>query len=354
MLKNKQLQLKTHVDSHKIHSQNIYNLIVPSFRRQRNHSLSYNQMLTFTTLLFIAISIVDLDGASPQSPKEYTEFEANLQSSSISSFPGPIRRSADQRHDDYPQRSGPKEGCIAPEDGETVNEILQHSLVELTDTLQTLESNDPFKTMRVPLHVIPMQSPESLMIFQSLLKMLSNPTESHSSTPWQQYLEESIRKRQCSVMDLCREFHHNFKCEKGQLKSILLDNAGKFDHLNLLMIPNTVTNLCVRRAKLRTISGWTDLKEKSLKVLLLNENKDLELNLDGLRGEFSYLSLEHLSVSGRAMTNSFREKNWERALTKIGDWMKTSTLTSLRLRARRSRTPGRNVCFSSDGSWKIE
>ena len=264
-------------------------------------------------------------------------------------------QSEDQQNDDNPALIGYTEGNFTPDDDESVNDILQHSLVELTETLRTLETNDPSKAMRLLLPVIPVQSPESLMVFQSLLMMLSNPKEAPTSAPWQQYLMDSIRNQSCSEVELCRVFQRNFKCdEKDHLKVILLDYNHQFAYLNLLMIPKTVTILSLRHIKLKAISDWSGLKGKSLKVLRVDRNPDLKLNLNGLIGELDHLPLDYLVVSKGVVTNYFREQNWERALSKIGDWMRTSTLTSLRLRVRSGPDSRRNVCFNSDGCWKIE
>ena len=98
-------------------------------------------------------------------------------------------------------------------------------------------------------------------------------------------------------MDLCNEYHRNFNCyPDGRLRVIGL-SGQEFDHLNLLMIPNTVTMLYLKKTKLKTISKWADLRGKSLKFLALGQNPDLQLDLGGLKGELDHLSLEHLIVS---------------------------------------------------------
>ena len=300
-------------------------------------------MLTFSLTICVAVSIVDIDGASDSIaiPKKARRrliiFESITKSDEI---PLSMRR---------------KESGTASDDDQSVNDILQDSLVELTNTLRTLETNDPSKAMRVPVRVIPMQSAESLLVFQSLLKMVSNPTQSHPLTSWQQYLVDAIRKQQCSEVDLCREFHQNFKCdEEGHLRVITLDIKGPFDHLDLLMIPNTVTSLSVRRTKLRTISEWTDLKEKSLKTLRLDANYELKLNLDALNGELQNLPLKHLTVSKKSIANYFGEGDGISAFSKIGNWMRASTLTSLTLRKRTRGYPRCEGIFDSDGSWTLQ
>ena len=117
-------------------------------------------------------------------------------------------------------------------------------------------------------------------------------------------------------MDLCHKFERDFKCGRdGHLMWIKLDGQ-EFDHLNLLMIPNTVRGLMVKSAKLKTISKWADLRGKSLDFLDLSQNPDLQLNLDGLRGGisngpmktlaavrseiFAHLEMENLSSTGPA------------------------------------------------------
>ena len=82
---------------------------------------------------------------------------------------------------------------------------------------------------------------------------------------------------------------------------------------------------------MKTISEWTDLKGKSLKVLRVDGNFDLKLNLDGLAGELNHLPLEQLSVSTMSIRNYFGDFYWKRVLPKIGNWMRASTLTSLKL-----------------------
>ena len=320
-------------------------------------------MLAFAPLLLLVVSIRDLDSASYQSPKEYKEFDASVQPPFISRSGEVIRRleifesitkSDDPQYHDLPMPFGYKEDSPAQGDEETIAEILQYSLVELTDTLQKLKLDDPPKAMRVPLHVIPMQTSESLMVFQSLLEMLSNPKESRPPTQWQQYLMESISNQQCSVMELCREFQQNFKCDQdGRLMVVLLDSKGPFSHLNLLMIPNTVEILSLRSMKLKTISEWIDLKAKSLKVLRVDGNAALELNLDGLTGDLNYLRLEYLSISTRSISKYIGAADWQRALPKIGEWMKTSTLNSLRLRHRIKTGNQRGTRFHCDGSWTL-
>ena len=294
-------------------------------------------------MICVAASIVDLDGTSASiAISKKAERRLNIFESITKS-------------DEIPMSLTRKESGTALDDDQSVNDILQHSLVELMGILQTLESNDPSQAMRVPLQVIRKQSAESLLVFQSLLKMVSNPTQSCPLTSWQQYLTESIRKQQCSEVDLCREFHQIFKCDKeGHLKVITLDIKGPFDHLNLLMIPNTVTSLSVRRTKLKTISEWTDLRGKSLKTLRLDANYEVKLNLDGLNGELKSLPLKHLTVSKKSIANYFGEGDGISAFSKIGNWMRASTLTSLTLRKRTRGYPRCEGIFDSDGSWTLE
>ena len=261
-----------------------------------------------------------------------------------------ITGSMDQRQGDIPVSIENEYGSSSAENDQTVNEILRHSLVNLADFLQKLEINDPSKAMRIPVHIVLVQS--SLSVFQSLFKMLSNPKESRSPTPWQQYLRESINNQQCSVKDLCNEFQQNFKCdEEGRLGAIMLDYRHPFDHLNLLMIPNTVKILFLRRTKLKTVSEWTDLKGKSLNRLYLDKNYGLKLNFDGLSRELNHLPLEHLSVSTRPIINYFGEENWWRACPQIGNWMRTSMLTYLQIRGTMKGTPYCGVVFACDGCW---
>ena len=301
-------------------------------------------MLKLALLLCFAVCIVDIDGASDQCPKDNEEYDDSVQSSEVTrrlNIFESITTSGDHRND------------------ESVNEILQYTWVELTEILRRLESNDPFQAMRVPVHVIPMQLPESLMVFQSLLEMLTNPKESRSPAPWQQYLMESIRNQECSEMDLCAKFDQNFKCDdEGHVKVLTFYGSSTFDHLNLLMIPNTVEtlNVNVKRTKLRTISKWTDLKGKSLKTFHLDDevrDSDLELNLDGLRGELNHLPLEYLSVSTRSIAKYFGGRHWKSALPAIADWMRASTLSLFRLSSPRKKGSRYKVHFESGGSWTM-
>ena len=301
-------------------------------------------MLKLALLLCIVVSIVDIDAASDQCPKDNEEHDDSVRSSDVTrrlKIFESITKSGDHRND------------------ESVNKILQYTWVELTEILRTLESNDPFQAMRVPVHVIPMQLPESLMVFQSLLEMLTNPKESRSPAPWQQYLMESIRNQECSEMDLCAKFDQNFKCDdEGHVKVLTFYGNSTFDHLNLLMIPNTVKtlNVNVKRTKLRTISKWTDLKGKSLKTFHLDDevrDSDLELNLDGLRGELNHLPLEYLSVSTRSIAKYFGGRHWKRALPAIADWMGASTLSLFRLSSPRIKGSRYKVHFESGGSWTM-
>ena len=316
-------------------------------------------MLAFTSLLWItAVVAVDLNGASRQYPKE------SVQSAIVSKSPVVTRRmnalesitkSQDQRDDTFPVSIGYEEGSRDAKDFETVNEILEHSLVELTKVLRTLETKDPFKATRIPLQRIAMQIPESLMVFQSLLKMLSNPKGSRSPTEWQRYLSESIRRQQCSEMDLCREFKQHFKCdEEGHLGAIMLDHKGSFDHLNLLMIPNTVKTLNLRQCKLKTISEWMYLKGKSLKKLSVDRNSDLKLNLEGLKRELNHLALEDLTVSRSQITSYFGMQSLhptDPAFCRVQEWMKVSNLFQLRIYTRGCGQQRGDYLFFGDGTY---
>ena len=162
-------------------------------------------MLTFMPLLCIAVSVRDLGGAPDQllSPKECREFEVNMRSTRRLNIFESITQTENEQNGDFPVSIGYEEGCSVSDDDKTVNELLQHSLVKLTEIIRKLELNDLSKAMRVPVSLVPVQS--SLMVFQSLLRMLSNPQESRSPTSWQQYLIKSISNEQCSVLDLCKE-----------------------------------------------------------------------------------------------------------------------------------------------------
>ena len=343
-------------------------------------------MLTLSSLLFIAVSIVNLDGACHRYPQGQKESDTNVQSSSASRSREVTRRlkifesitkSEDQRNDDSSVSIEYEQGISAPDDDQTVNEILHHSLVELTEMLRTLDLHDPSKAMRIPVHVIPVQS--SLMMFQSLLMMLSNPKERRSPTSWQQYLMKSIRKKQCSEIELFTEFDHNFKCDaEVPLRVIMLVGhgyEGSFNHLNLLMIPNTVMRILLRDTKLKTISEWTDLKGNSLTILDLGGNPELKLKalshfldvvfsktffvgicrekkfskiqhlrcetepFDALKGGLNYLPLEHLVVSVRTIKMYIEPWAWLNLFPRIVDWIKASTLTSLKIKGTIRRRP---------------
>ena len=288
-------------------------------------------MLTFAPLLWIAVS--GGDAASQQS---------NVQSLSGSESQAITRRlkifesfakSTDQRDDD-PQVSAANvmlnQDCLGSDDDKTVNEILHDSLVELEGDYR---------------HLIPTKFVESLIVFQSLLKMLSMdyPEQSGSPLPWQQYLSESIRNLKCSVTDLCHEFGSHFKCDdEGHLIALILYGmAERFDHFDLLMIPNTVKMIEMKRTTLKTISEWEDLRGKSLKTLRIHENgvSNLKLNLDGLQGTLDYLPLEHLTVGRGEISDYFGLQTvslLDPALSRIGEWMSSSTLISLRIEKRKN------------------
>ena len=326
-------------------------------------------MLTFALLLWIAVSGVD--AASHQSlPKE-----SSVQSTPLPECRAMARRlkifesftkSTDQRDDDLPLSAKVVEldqdyfHSGSSDDEQSVNELLQHSLVELREII------DATKT-----HVIPTESIESLIVFQSLLKMLSIPRqfESDSPSPWQNYLIASIRNLKCSVMDLCHEFSSNFKCDhEGRLKLIVIYGMGPFDHLNLLMIPNTVKGLSMERCGLTSISPWSDLKGKSLKSLRIyvSDAGNLKLNLDGLQGTLDHLPLENLTVGKYQISEYFGLQTLDRwpdsALSKIGKWMRCSTLLNLRAvmslrNVRDRRQTGRRqkcLCFCRDGTCTFE
>ena len=257
-------------------------------------------------------------------------------------------KSDDQRDGDFQSPSKATE-LHQDSDDQTVNENLKHSLVELAEIIEG---------MKTP--VILNESAKSLIVFQSLSRMLSihDPKQSGILLPWQKYLSESIRNLKCSVKDLCEEFNWNFKCnQEGHLRVIVLRGKGPFTHLNLRMIPNTVERFSTESCGLTSISAWSDLKGKSLKSLRIYESEtgNLRLNLDGLQGTLDDLPLENLTV-GRWQVSAYfglptlaLDSLSDSVLTEIGEWMRPSTLVNLRIVPRDSRHTNnqnrRHICF---------
>ena len=301
-------------------------------------------MLTFVAALWIiAFGIVpSADAASHQSlSKESTVqstplLESRSTTQRLSVFES-FAKSDDQRHGHLQlsvESVEPDQDCSGSDDGKTVNEMLQDSLVELER--------------------------DSLIVFQSLLKMLSmdDAEQSGSPLPWQRYLSESIRNLNCSVMNLCREFSSHFKCDdEGHLNAITLKGmARRFDHFDLLMIPNTVKLIEMKRTKLKTISEWEDLRGKSLKTLRIHENgvSTSKLNLDGLLGTMDYLPLEHLTVGRGEVSDYFGLQTvslHDPALSKIEKWMSSSTLMSLCIETQTNHK--RKVYLQRDGTSEL-
>ena len=316
-------------------------------------------MLTFAPLL--CITVLGADAASHQSISK----GSNVQSTPLPASPRMTRRlkifesfaKSDEERESHWQSSvefaEPQGDCFYLDDDKTVNEILRHSLVELTEIIDAAK-----------IHVIPMESCpesiESLIVFQSLLKMLSIPKQFASDllapSPWQKYLEESIRNLKCSVIDLSHKFGSNFKCdEQGRLVAIALCTMKPLEHLNLLMIPNTVEMLSLRRAQLSSISAWSDLRGKSLKSLRIygKRNWNLKLNLDGLKGNLDDLSLEDLTVGRAQISEYFGLQSFslfEYGLPLIREWMRSSTLLNLRIYQRSTNRQRSCTCISRDGT----
>ena len=313
-------------------------------------------MLTFVPLLWIAVSGTDA-----------TILQCLPRKTNVPSLPRPgspamtrrlnifesFAKSADQRGDALQLSADvvkPDQGSLDSDDEKSVNEILQRSLVELRVIIDAAKS-----------HLIFTESVESLIVFQSLLRLLSIPRECDSPSRWQNYLIASIRNLKCSVKDLCHEFSSNFKCDhEGRLKLIAICGMGPFDHLNLLMIPSTVEKLSMQRCGLTSISAWSDLKGKSLKSLRIYESQvgNLKLNLDGLQATLDYLPLENLTVGKYQISEYFGLQTFDRwphsGLSKIGKWMKCSTLLNLRAATSLCRSQaGRRqkcFCFCRDGT----
>ena len=312
-------------------------------------------MLTFVPLLWIAVSGADAASQQTLSQESNVRLLPRPKSGAITrrlNIFESFARSADQQGDALQLSADvvkPDQDSLDSDDEKSVNEILQHSLVELKEII------DAAKT-----HLISTESVESLIVFQSLLKMLSIPEQFVSDSPssWQRYryLSESIRNLKCSVTDLCREFDSNFKCDQqGHLIWIRLEGMRPFHHLNLLMIPNTVEALKIERCGLTSISAWADLKGKSLKTLRIYESKAgcLKLNLDGLQGTLDHLPLEQLSVGTEQVREYFGLRTLspsDSAMPQIEKWMKASTLVNLKIAPRHSRhnRGGTRVIFGRD------
>ena len=311
-------------------------------------------LLKFASLLLVTMFAVDNRGTL--FPPKKTEVQQNLIPGSRVTTRLDVYKSLakldHQPRGNFLPSIRSHQDILVQEDDETVNESLQHSLVELREIIEGLRTS-----------VIPNESGESLIVFQSLLKMLSNPQQSASSTfdsllPWQKYVDQSIRDLKCSVRNLCREFGSNFKCDpEGHLRVILLNEKSPFDHLNLLMIPNTVEMLSMGRCGLTSISAWSDLKGKSLKWMRIYERGTslLTLNLDGLRGTLDSSPLKHITILRSQISGYFGLQAvslQDSALPRIGHWMRSSTLVSLCIESKAKQK--RKLFFGRNGVWKLE
>ena len=116
----------------------------------------------------------------------------------------------------------------------------------------------------------------------------------------------------------------------------------------------------MRSIKLKTISAWSDLKEKSLKTLYIFAagSSNLKLNLDGLQGTLDDLPLEDLTVGRAQISEYFGVQTVslsDSALPKIGEWMRSSTLVRLRIVAASSRFRNRRrICVDRNGKWVLD
>ena len=298
-------------------------------------------MLIFASLLWIVVCAVDAASVRSQAK------ESSVQSTPLSESRVLTRRlnifESFAKSDD--ERQGHlqlpvaivehHQDCEGSNDDQTVNEILQDPRMALVEVIEGIRnpavSSEPI---------------ESLIVFQSLLKMLSarNPKECDSPLPWQQYLSESIRNLKCSVTEFCHKFKV-FRCDKeGHLISIRLHKRGPFDHLNLLMIPKTVAKLTLDRCGLTSISAWSDLKGKLLQSMKIiePETSNFKLNLDGLRGTLDYLPLEYLTLGSWQVSEYFGLETLslsDPALPEIGKWMRASTLDKVHLQGSSVRGP---------------
>ena len=299
-------------------------------------------MLKSAPLLWFTISAIDaasVESASKESSVQSTSVHESRRMTRRLNIFESFAKSEDQRDED----SQLLEETVNPDD-QTVNEILQQSLVELTEIIESSH-----------LH----------FVFQSLLKMLSNCAPEQSDTPlpplpyaWQHYMRECIRNLKYSVKDLRHRFGANFKFDhQGHLKVINLFQTGSpRKHFNLLMIPNTVEEMKMRHCQIHTISDWADLKGKAVKSLCILEGKHLKLNLDGLQGTFNHLPLEHLIVGSCQISEYFGVRNnpspYPATFKRIGEWMKTSTLLSLRVECQTKNK--RSFIYYRDGTWMFE
>ena len=317
-------------------------------------------MLIFAALLWIIVCGVD--AASVQ----FQLTESSVQSAPLSESRVMTRRlnifesfaKSDYEQQDHFQLPAaivePHQDCVGSNDDQTVDEIFQDPRMGLPEIIEPIRNP-----------VALSESIESLIVFQSLLRMLStrNPKEGDSPLPWQKYLSESIRNLKCSVTEFCNKFKGNFRCDKqGHLIFIRLHKMGPFDHLNLLMIPKTVAKLTLDRCGLTSISEWSDLKGKLLQSMKIiePETSNLKLNLDGLRGTLDYLPLEYLTLGSWQVSEYFGLETLslsDPGLPQIGKWMGASTLVNLRIERRDSRRAvrrRRRISFYREGTWKLD
>ena len=303
------------------------------------NSADATNMLLFASLLWITALAVDKTSPQSRPIRRLQIFES-------------FTELHDEQPDDLSRTLENEYSTLDSDDEGTVNVILSRLLIDfhVPETLQLPQCLDGVRASQNEGQI------RDLMVFQSLLMMLTNPKDSQALFPWQQYLAKSLRNQNASVINLCSEYKQHFRCEHEHLTFINVDGKGLFDHLNLLKIPNTVRVFSAERCKLKTISPWSDLKGKSLECLRLKDNADLNLDLHGLTGNSDHLPLNRLVVSKVSISNYFGlQPHHRRDLKSSGlkEWMKKSTLECMKV-LRNGHQPGhkRNpLCFYRDGTW---
>lgn len=233
---------------------------------------------------------------------------------------------------------------------------------------QQLEDPPPIALPFIPLaHPPSTYHSDAKELFTSLLRFIESMITPESCSiriiHLMNFIIHSYEFEHFSTMDLCWSFPRNLRCnEYDHLLMIRIRNENLEGHLDLALIPNTVTAFLLPDNRLSSISGWSALEGKSVHILNVRHNRNLSLDLSGLvdngMGQ-TRLSLRELVVTCSQIKKYFGLKGEigaDASYTIVSDWVKTSILDCLVIGSggRHRRRPRRLFKFFKSGSMDCE
>ena len=153
------------------------------------------------------------------------------------------------------------------------------------------------------------------------------------------FITESAALRRCSVRNLCDRFKPIFDCnDQSQLQSINVRRCGLRGKVDLSHLPATVESVYLEDNRLQGIVDLKDLSGSSLRVLNIDRNPNLRVDLSILENPFDPIRLEKLTLSFRQIVEylgvTSNDTNTQSVRQCIREWIQVTKLKDLLVKRR--------------------